>query len=376
MDWDAMITDVKSSTTQDGSKKRKQQDDGAAVSEFKRLALGGARTSTRNFDSDATETTTTSNLNQSITEEDVDEALARAEGPEWSRRWLRETRCEEYWGFARYFDIADIKQQDTDFENLEDEEAEQKLKVVKRAYQSIKCDALKSAGYADVVWRLFRMQGTRGPKTQGNIEKEQRRWDKKAVKAKKRDPKELEALEEEDLGDDDMDLDDDELRVRDDMELVKHRFLDEENSDRYEDDAALRAKLQYLRRRYKRFAASDKAKPLLLENNTTYGGLAQGMLDNTLIVIDGNCVKSHQMASSEYGWVFAVDPDYEDPGPPESLASKVKHQYRGFVRVRSEHIMNEFFEARKYHALERPMEALWREAQESGDGLFVPNVTM
>jgi hypothetical protein len=49
---------------------------------------------------------------------------------------------------------------------------------------------------------------------------------------------------------------------------------------------------------------------------------------------------------------------------------------RGFVRVRLEHLMNEFFAVRKYHALERPMEALWREAQESGDGLFVPTDTL
>jgi hypothetical protein len=98
---------------QDGSRKRKQQDDGGPVSEFKRLALGDARTSTSDF---ATDATTTSYHSPIITEKDVDEALIRAEGPEWSRRWLWETRCEEYWGFARYFDIADIKQQDTDFD--------------------------------------------------------------------------------------------------------------------------------------------------------------------------------------------------------------------------------------------------------------------
>jgi hypothetical protein len=86
-------------------------------------------------------------------------------------------------------------------------------------------------------------------------------------------------------------------------------------------------------------------------------------------------VNPHRMAAAEYGWVFAVDPDYEDPGPLESLTTKVKHQYRGFVRVWLEHLMNEFFAVRKYHALERPMEALWREAQESGDGLFVPTST-
>jgi hypothetical protein len=314
------------------------------------------------------------NVSPIITEKDVDEALIRAEGPEWSRRWLWETRCEEYWGFARYFDIADIKQQDTDFENLEDEEADQKLKIVKKAYQSRTREAFKSAreraGYSDMMWQLSRMQGTRGPKTQENIDKEQRRWDKRAVKAKKRDLKELEALEDEDLGDDDMDLDNDERRVRDDMELVKHTFLDEENSDRYEDDAALRAKLKYLRRRFKRFA--DKVRPLVMERNTTCEGLVQDMLDNTLIIIDGNCVNSHRMAATEYGWVFAVDPDYEDPGPWESLASKFEHQYRGFLRVRLEHIMNEFFAVRTYHALVRPKEALWREAQESDDGLFVP----
>jgi hypothetical protein len=33
--------------------------------------------------------------------------------------------------------------------------------------------------------------------------------------------------------------------------------------------------------------------------------------------------------------------------------------------------MNEFFAVRKYHALVRLMEALWRDAQERDDGFFV-----
>jgi hypothetical protein len=269
---------------QDESRKRKHQDDGDSVAEFKRLALGGARTSTSDFAAHATDCA-------NITDESVQRAFDLAEGPEWSRRWLRETRCGEYWGFVKYFDDADIRRRDTDLENLEDEEASETLKVAKKAYESGTRDtfdfARERAGYPDLVWQLFRLQDTKGMKTQSRIEREQRRWEAQAEKAKKRDLAELEALEDEDF-DDEMDLEDDELREKDDLREVKERFLNEEGFDRHEDDTDLRAKFIYLRKRFR--LSRDQSRPLLMEKGTPREGLVRGMLDNVLIVIDGSCV--------------------------------------------------------------------------------------
>jgi hypothetical protein len=76
--------------------------------------------------------------------------------------------------------------------------------------------------------------------TQSIIEREQRRWEAQAERAKNRELVELEALEGDDL-DDEMDLEDDELRRRDELREVKERFLNGEGFDRYEDDTDLRA---------------------------------------------------------------------------------------------------------------------------------------
>lgn len=376
MDMDIDTTHAKSSKTNDVGRKRKQEDGDDAVSEFKRLDTKSSSAADLAADIATTSSSCSSTAESpSITDEDVQEALDWPNNPEWATRWLRETRCGEHWGFVRYIDKVDIRKRDSEFENLSHDEATAKVKTVARDYNSrmgsVFRSARRQASYANLMWQQFRLQGTRGTYSRSRIEKEQHRWDERADKARKRDLKELEELEEE-VGGDDMDLDDEELREKDDIELVKQRFLDGEGPDRYEDDASLRAKFQYLRRRFK----ARRTKPRLPSETDRVPrgqGLAQGILDNVFIVVDGSCVNSHQSTATEHGWVFAVDPDYEDPGPLEPLASKVRHQYRGFIRVRLEHLVNEFFVVRKYHGATTPMEALWLEAQKSGDGLFVPS---
>ena len=49
----------------------------------------------------------------------------------------------------------------------------------------------------------------------------------------------------------------------------------------------------------------------------------------------------------EHGWVFAIDPDYTDPGPIELLALKVEHHYKSFFRVRFRELVDAVFLVRK-----------------------------
>ena len=69
----------------------------------------------------------------------------------------------------------------------------------------------------------------------------------------------------------------------------------------------------------------------------------------------------------------AFDPDYTDADPRKPLASKVEHQYRGFVRVRLRDLVNGFFVVRGYHEREKSMEELWRQIRKEGDGMVCAN---
>lgn len=352
---------------EDVSKKRKQ-DDGDEVLEFKRLALGDAEPPAP----DLTAATSTATMT-TIDDNAVQQALLSLQCPEWAKQWLRETQGKAHWGFARYIDHSDIEKRlrESYFEYEIDDEKTSTMKAYHARVRKILRHTHEKVGLSDVVQKQFRLQRTRWPREV--VDKAQRTWKEEAEVARKRDIHELDAIAAKGE-DEDLDLDDDELCENDDLELVKQKFLDGEGPDRYEDDACLREKFQVLRKRFK--VLRNKPRLPVLSQDTDGEGLGQGVLSNVFIVVDKACVDSQIPLSgkryAENGWVFAVDPDYDDPGPMEPLASKVDHRYRGFVRVRLQHLVGDFFVARKYHALERPMEALWREAQKSGDELFVP----
>lgn len=206
-----------------------------------------------------------------------------------------------------------------------------------------------------------------------SVDKAQTAWETEDEEVRNRDLRELEAQAEEDE-DNDLGLAAEELRKRDNMELLKQKFLDGDVTDRFEDDILLKAKFQVLRTRFK--ALRDRHRDTVMDKDAKGKGLRPGLLSNVFIVVDKACMDSYVRLNEkndvEHGWVFAVDPDYEDPGPMEPLASKVRHQYRGFVRVRLQDLLDDFFVVRKYHERERSMEELWLQAQNKGNGLFVP----
>lgn len=208
---------------------------------------------------------------------------------------------------------------------------------------------------------------------QSSVDKAQSAWETTDEKARLRDLDEIEAQEDEDE-DNELDLSADELRTRDNMELLKQRFLDGDVTDRVEDDILLRAKFQVLRTRFK--ALRDRPRDTVMDKDAKRKGLRPGLLSNVFIVVDKACMDSYVALNEkndiEHGWVFAIDPDYHDPGPMEPLASKDKHQYRGFIRVRLQDLVDEFFVVRKFHEQERSMEKSWQQARKEGDGLFVP----
>ncbi|KAK5999786.1 hypothetical protein QM012_005192 [Aureobasidium pullulans] len=104
------------------------------------------------------------------------------------------------------------------------------------------------------------------------------------------------------------------------------------------------------------------------DTQTDRGGLEDGILRNVFLVIDQQCVNSlfSLTANVDDMWVYAVDPDYQQP-----TGTTPRDEYRGYMRVRLQQLVNTFFDARRFHADEFPMQELWRAAQPSRNQAFV-----
>lgn len=64
-------------------------------------------------------------------------------------------------------------------------------------------------------------------------------------------------------------------------------------------------------------------------------------------------------------WIWAVDPDYE---PSNNTTSG----YQGYLRVRLQQLVDNFYTARRWHADELSMEDLWKAAQKDpNNGAFI-----
>jgi hypothetical protein len=130
----------------------------------------------------------------------------------------------------------------------------------------------------------------------------------------------------------------------------------------------LQARFQTLRQHF--VAARDHASGTDMQ--ASRGGLPDGILRNVFLVIDQQCVNSllSRTADPDDTWVYAVDPDYlpsTDAATDETRAT----EYRGYMRVRVQQLVNNFFDARRFHEDELPMQVLWHAAQPSRLQAFV-----
>ena len=108
------------------------------------------------------------------------------------------------------------------------------------------------------------------------------------------------------------------------------------------------------------------------ESQTGHGGLQGGMLRNVFLVIDQQCVR-HVLDTRGHPddpWVYAVDPDYLQSAHAATTEPS-PNEYRGYLRVRVTQLCNNFFDARKYHEDEFPMQVLWEAAQSNWHKTFV-----
>lgn len=127
--------------------------------------------------------------------------------------------------------------------------------------------------------------------------------------------------------------------------------------------AADRARLEIVQKLRERFASIRDE-----------GGLQPGVLSNVFIVVDQNCVNSTIGTTKgvvDWMWVWAVDPDYRDDRPSTNVPSSSSDQvYRGFLRVRLQQLVNNFYELRRFDEQNWPMEKMWEVSRRSRDQLF------
>ncbi|KAI1852625.1 hypothetical protein JX266_002166 [Neoarthrinium moseri] len=102
-------------------------------------------------------------------------------------------------------------------------------------------------------------------------------------------------------------------------------------------------------------------------------GLVEGLLRNVFLVVDRDAVKSvsKHTRSVDDMWVWAIDPDFEPNTTPSSGEGVKSDRYQGYMRVRLQQLVKNFYEMRRWHADEFSMQALWEAAQLSRDQLFV-----
>lgn len=308
----------------------------------------------------------------------MQQATGSSQCPQWTKQLIQDTHGKERWGFAQYTDHGDIEKRLAEEDYLDEHEIEEEVPRILDKYDhrvdEIVRSALKSAGRDEALFEHFELQDIAWP--QSSIDQGQERWNVEAEEAHERDLDELDALEDED-GDAELDLEDGALDQSDESFLAKQKFLDQEEAGEFREDARLRANFQVLRSQFRALkdlprTQSQDAEEEEEEQQDDHGGLHVGVLDNVFIVIDKTCVDPQNTTA---GWVYAVDPNYKDPGPTEPLSLKLKQKYRGFIRVKMEHLVNEFFGLRKYHDTDWSLEASWKEAQKSGNGYFMPAAT-
>lgn len=103
--------------------------------------------------------------------------------------------------------------------------------------------------------------------------------------------------------------------------------------------------------------------------------LEPGMLESTFLVVDETCYKS--VVSDGHGprlvddmFILAVDADYTASDTRTLDGNNTKAQYRGYMRVRLQQIVNRFFALRWLRADTAHMGDLWQAAQNTRNQAF------
>lgn len=259
----------------------------------------------------------------------VQTTLSRFKGPNWARTLLEQEKGAKPWGFARYVDPLAIKHFDLEH-------------YFTRADALLMFGRIKS-GYGDQLSSAFHMQTLDWP----GLHHATRDRPENIVQH---------------------------IQSHDEQEFEEKEAARVYMASRQPDDlAALRTKFQLLREHFTSIRDRSRLPRYGGGDRTRYDALVDGVMSNAFIVIDSAAISSvyTTLQYADNIWVWAVDPDYDDPDDGFSCDSNsASPQYYGFLRVRLQQLADKFFEARKFRA-EIPMSELWSASQNSRNGAFV-----
>lgn len=150
---------------------------------------------------------------------------------------------------------------------------------------------------------------------------------------------------------------------------------EEDSEDDDDDDADIETvrELDKLRTHFK--WVRDRAKKRRKAHeplNVDRSGIPNGLLSNIFLVIDQDVIDSIKTNSpiADNAWIWAIDPDYT--GDVASMTKNgLKDEYYGYMRVRLQQLVNNFWDARHNHEDEQPLQTLWAAAQQSHNFAFV-----
>ncbi|KAI0868898.1 hypothetical protein GGS24DRAFT_190366 [Hypoxylon argillaceum] len=119
---------------------------------------------------------------------------------------------------------------------------------------------------------------------------------------------------------------------------------------------------------------TPKKQRLSHETEARSGGLDDGILPNVFLVIDRESIDTVMAVTGnvEDMWVWAVDVDFDTRFQPAEVATEqIPEEYRGYMRVSLQQLVNNFFEQRYLYAEDKPLACLWAAAAQSKNRAFV-----
>ncbi|KAG9656845.1 hypothetical protein KCU95_g12376, partial [Aureobasidium melanogenum] len=268
----------------------------------------------------------------------------------WVKRLWEEDQGEKNWGYAVFRDPTAVNE----------EYDSRKGAVLMHAKGAIGCGEtiaarwrLQSMDWPEISQSPHNRTGSERPQSTSHVNVLPIRKDKVLFDQETSRPKEL---------------------LKDDQKHEHVKPVSEDKDKRDEETTfELEARFQVLRQHFRKVRdRSPERQSTALYPLTDRDELEDGILKNVFLVIDQQCVDSlfSQTANVDDMWVYAVDPDYIQPTGTTALKTR-PNEYRGYMRVRLQQLVNNFFDARRFHADEFSMQALWRAARPSKNQAFV-----
>lgn len=274
--------------------------------------------------------------------QETERALSRAFP--WLRRLWEEDKGERHWGYCIFVDPEAF---------VDDEEAE----PYELRRDGVLFHARGAIGASNAISNMWRLQRLDWPKN-ATADDGEEEGGSQAFKEGSSDP----AADE------------------------VHREGDRSEQEETEETRA--AKFQKLREHFKsiRDRAPKRQKQdqasLSAPTQAGRGGLQDGLLQNVFLVVDKSSAGSVLFGPGfvDDMWVWANDPDHDDANDASAAAAATtegsnstgtRSSYKGFMRVRVQQLVNNFYDARRFHEDNYSMAKLWEAAQKSKNQAFV-----